>query len=120
MGRMRFNSRGQIESVDLKLDGYFSGENYGKEEIHLRKSSDLEFLKEDGNGNKNESGFEPIIDNSSWSLHHEGGKLEPLKFSNNKTQEDIVNEILGAIAGGNKIIFLHGVCGNPEGEFPRS
>jgi len=41
-----------------------------------------------------------------------GEKLEPLKFSNGKTQEDIVKEILKSIEDGNKIIFLRGVCGS--------
>ena len=54
-----------------------------------------------------------------WSLYEKKGengkdeekKLEPLKFSNNKTQEDVVQEVLKAIEEGNKIIFVHGVCG---------
>ncbi|MEK6823552.1 MAG: helicase C-terminal domain-containing protein, partial [Nanoarchaeota archaeon] len=37
--------------------------------------------------------------------------LEPLKFSNGKTQEDVVNEVLNSINNGEKIIFIHGVCG---------
>jgi Rad3-related DNA helicase len=37
--------------------------------------------------------------------------LDPLKFSNGKTQDDIVEEILGEIEKGNKLIFIHGVCG---------
>ncbi len=38
--------------------------------------------------------------------------LKPLDFSNNKNQEDIVNEVLSAINEGNKIIFIKGVCGS--------
>lgn len=37
--------------------------------------------------------------------------LEPLKFSNGKTQEDVVKEVLNSIKEGNKIIFIHGMCG---------
>jgi Rad3-related DNA helicase len=40
-----------------------------------------------------------------------GEPLEPLKFSNNKTQADVVKEVLDAIEAGNKIIFIKGVCG---------
>lgn len=40
-----------------------------------------------------------------------GERLEPLKFSNNKTQEDVVKEILKSINQGNKLIFIKGVCG---------
>lgn len=41
----------------------------------------------------------------------EGEKLEPLKFSNGKTQEDVVKEILKHIKEGKRAIFLRGVCG---------
>src|SRR3989344_8704415 len=48
----------------------------------------------------------------AWSLHTENGKLlAPLRYSNGKTQEDVVREILAAIHGGHKLIFVHGVCG---------
>jgi len=46
-----------------------------------------------------------------WNLYEEEKFLEPLKFSNGKTQEDIVNEVLNLIANGKKIIFIRGVCG---------
>jgi Rad3-related DNA helicase len=105
MGRMRFNSEGRIESVDANLDNYsLSADDYDRNKIHLKKSSELEFLKD-------ENKFEEIIDNSSWSLHHEGGKLEPLRFSNSKTQEDVVNEVVKLIKDGTKIVLIHGMCG---------
>ena len=46
-----------------------------------------------------------------WNLYKNGKFLEPLKFSNGKTQEDVVKEVLESIKKGNKIIFIHGVCG---------
>lgn len=45
-------------------------------------------------------------------FNYSARKLEPLKFSNGKTQEDVVNEILESINKGNKIIFVKGVCGS--------
>ncbi len=48
---------------------------------------------------------------SNWSLYEENEQLEPLKFSNGKTQEDIVNEVLNAISEGYKVIFIKGKCG---------
>lgn len=52
---------------------------------------------------------------SNWSLYKEveGGEelLPPLNFSNGKTQEDVVEEIVKAINEGNKLIFLRGMCG---------
>ena len=47
----------------------------------------------------------------TWNLYENGKFLEPLKFSNGKTQEDIVKEVLDAIDNRHKIIFIHGICG---------
>ena len=47
----------------------------------------------------------------TWSLYKEGKFLEPLRFSNGKTQEDVVKEVLNLIDKGKKIIFVHGMCG---------
>jgi Rad3-related DNA helicase len=51
----------------------------------------------------------------SWSLYEtKDGKdvfLEPIKFSNSKTQEDISEEVLNELKKGTKIIFIKGVCG---------
>lgn len=46
-----------------------------------------------------------------WNLYQNNKFLEPLKFSDGKTQEDVVKEVLDAIKEGHKIIFIHGVCG---------
>lgn len=45
-------------------------------------------------------------------FNYTGEKLCPLKFSNNKTQEDVVKEVLAEINKGTKIIFIKGVCGS--------
>jgi len=47
----------------------------------------------------------------TWSLYEKGEFLNPLKFSNGKTQEDVVKEVLNAIKEGKKVIFIHGICG---------
>ncbi len=46
-----------------------------------------------------------------WSLYQEKDFLKPLRFSNGKTQEDVVKEVLDSITSGYKIIFIKGVCG---------
>ena len=52
-----------------------------------------------------------------WSLYVQKGEaveaesLPPLVFSNGKTQEDVVKEIVAAIAQGSRLIFLKGMCG---------
>lgn len=46
-----------------------------------------------------------------WSLYNEKNFLKPLEFSNGKTQEDVVKEVLDSIKEGYRIIFIKGVCG---------
>ncbi|MFH1325706.1 MAG: helicase C-terminal domain-containing protein [archaeon] len=46
-----------------------------------------------------------------WNLYRQKKLLEPLIFSNGKTQEDVVKEVLNAIKKGEKIIFIRGICG---------
>ncbi len=49
----------------------------------------------------------------TWSLTKKDGTLlEPLQFSNGKTQETVTQEVLDAIEQGHKIIFIKGVCGS--------
>ncbi len=55
--------------------------------------------------------FDNSQDTKYWSLYKNGQRLSPLRFSNNKTQEDVVEEVIKLIKEGTKIIFLHGVCG---------
>lgn len=71
---------------------------------NLKTSSSLSFLKE-------ETKVENIFAGANWDLNDKNGKITPLKFSNGKTQEDVVNEILDSIKNGERIIFLHGACG---------
>lgn len=47
----------------------------------------------------------------TWNLYEKEKFLKPLCFSNGKTQENIVKEVLESIEKGNKVIFIHGVCG---------
>jgi len=47
----------------------------------------------------------------TWNLYNNDKFLEPLCFSNGKTQEDVVKEVLNLIKEGKKIIFVKGVCG---------
>ncbi|MBU2053265.1 MAG: hypothetical protein KJ721_03410 [Nanoarchaeota archaeon] len=47
----------------------------------------------------------------TWSLYQGEKFLEPLCFSSGKTQQDVVKEVLEAVEEGNKVIFIHGICG---------
>jgi putative RecB family exonuclease len=55
---------------------------------------------------------EIIPKKSDWSLYEDEKELDPLIFSNGKSQSDIVNEVINAIEQGYKIIFIKGVCGS--------
>jgi len=46
-----------------------------------------------------------------WSLYENNQLLEPLTFTNGKSQADVVNEVIRATEEGFKIIFIRGVCG---------
>ncbi len=46
-----------------------------------------------------------------WSLYQNNKELQPLKFSNNKTQKDVVKEVIDSVNQGHKVIFIKGVCG---------
>jgi len=107
MSKLDFDSSGKlvgIETVNIEKDKPYSYK-FNKRNLNLKKSDSLEFLKED------EKKFESVFERKYWSLHENGDELEPLKFSNNKTQEDVVKEISELIKNGKKIIFLHGTCG---------
>jgi len=59
--------------------------------------------------------YERTSDDSSEGanlFNYTGKKLEPLMFSNGKSQEDVVQEVLDMIHKGHKIIFIKGVCGS--------
>jgi len=60
------------------------------------------------NSTKNQK---PKTNNYVSPFDTDGEELKPLLFSNNKTQADVVKEILDAIEKGNKLIFIKGVCG---------
>jgi Rad3-related DNA helicase len=69
-------------------------------------------LVENVNSKKNpQQKIEQVFNNESWSLYDKNAKLQPLVFSNGKTQEDIVNEVVSEIKKGTKVVFIHGVCG---------
>lgn len=46
-----------------------------------------------------------------WSLYEKEKFLEPLIFSNGKSQEDVVREVLEKINNGDRVIFIRGACG---------
>jgi Rad3-related DNA helicase len=127
MKRVSFGSDGKLVGVDGKVLGkkrqpiansYMSSgrgvqrqskfdeeRDYREENGKLVTSEDLDFLKEE------KPEIENIFEKDYWSLYDNGKALEPLRFSNGKSQEDIVRDVVELIEKGKKVIFLHGVCG---------
>tara|TARA_Y100000310_G_scaffold334891_1_gene415639 strand:+ start:946 stop:3015 length:2070 start_codon:yes stop_codon:yes gene_type:complete len=104
--RLQFDSQGRPKEIDGQLLDFDKNQNAFSNTNQVLKTSDsLSFLKED------ETKLENIFENKHWSLYQNDKPLSPLKFSNNKTQEDIVREIVELIKTGKKVILLHGVCG---------
>lgn len=132
MSRMRFDSQGKLsaitsdsgESVNVnsgprksfsrEKNGSLNGVDDWMEEEEekegfvpektLRTSNSLKFLRED-------DVVQGIKDEGFWSLYDSGNKLNPLMFSNGKTQEDVVKEVVGHIQNGKRMVFIHGACG---------
>ena len=106
-GRLEFDSQGRLMGVDRQLLEFTDEKEEDNLNLDnkLKTSESLSFLKDE------EPKLENIFEREYWSLYEKNNSLSPLKFSNGKTQEDIVKEIVGLIKTGKKVIFLHGVCG---------
>src|SRR3989344_2846928 len=101
MSSLNFDSDGRFIGVNQRLK--FESITESKD-LELKTSKDLEFLKESVR-------LENIYDREYWSLYDGNSALKPLEFSNGKTQEDVVKEIVSLIKEGKKVILLRGVCG---------
>ena len=109
MGKLEFDSNGKLIRIDkvrnLKIEDYTVNKKKdytAKKE--LKNSSSLEFLKEDFS-------IEDKLSKDYWSLYLGEQRLEPLKFTNKKTQEDVVREVV-ELSKEHKVIFIHGTCGS--------
>ncbi len=102
MSQLFFNPDGSIalpSSVQSDL----------KKRREEKKSAELDIWD---NGEEDESEkFNVGDDVSGFNLYKEGVRLSPLKFSNGKSQADVVDEVVHAIDSGKKVIFIRGVCG---------
>lgn len=96
MGKLIFDEFGRFAGI--------KGQEIKREaKKELKTSDSLSFLKEDKFENEDNSKY--------WNFYIDNKSAKPLKFSNGKTQEDIVKEIVELIKNGKKIIFLKGACG---------
>jgi len=136
MGKLSFDAEGRLIRQDkarnLKFDDYTIGKEKKPaiEREPLKTSAELEFLKEeDVNDNNNllnnnvetneftvnNSLVGNILSEKYWSLFSNSNGIEtmlpPLVFTNKKTQEDVVKEVVD-LTKKHKVIFIHGTCGS--------
>lgn len=107
MGKLMFDSSGRFIGLKEKKDK--DNENityFRKPKRDLKKSDSLYFLKKDNQKFKN------VFDSIYWNFYSDGEPIKPLRFSNGKTQENVVKEVTDLIKQGHKVIFLKGVCGS--------
>jgi len=106
MERLIFDSEGRLSGVDggavEKKREFYPEKSFRSSE--LKTSSSLKFLQEG-------DVIEDIFERDYWSLYSGEEKLKPLKFSNGKTQEDVVKEVV-ELSKNHKVIFIHGTCGS--------
>lgn len=101
MSKLLFDNNGKFIGVEGAIIETKREEGIKQE---LKTADSLTFLKD-------EPKLQNIFERKYWDFNIKDKKVPPLKFSNGKTQEDIVKEIVDLIKKGNKIIFLHGTCG---------
>src|SRR3989338_25178 len=102
--QLKFNSDGSINLPESVKDDLEKQKKEMKE-LDIWDDFDDEITDigdKEYNLNDNVSGF---------NLYSQDSRLNPLRFSNNKTQEDVVNEVMNLIQNGKKVIFIKGVCG---------
>ncbi|MBR9704766.1 DEAD/DEAH box helicase family protein [Candidatus Pacearchaeota archaeon] len=86
--------------------------DFEQSKIELKKVDSLSFLKDNSIDVSTYNYDMDDLKNKYWNFYSDNKFLKPLKFSNKKTQEDIVKEVVKLIKSGEKIIFLKGVCGS--------
>lgn len=106
MSRLGFDARGRLAVIDGKIIDYLEEKEVdGGESALLHTSKDITFLQQDSKEEDSE------VDSDCWSLYEGKKKLSPLIFSNKKSQEDVVREVVAQIKTGKKIILIRGMCG---------
>ncbi len=125
MAKLSFNADGSLASVDnvsVKAKSKFQKKDVLRSGLSQWDKKDYE--EEDFEGEdrvvflpRSSAELEKVPESvksaaaSYWSLHAGERSLSPLRFSNGKTQEDIVREIVQLIKSGSRMVFLHGACG---------
>lgn len=123
--QLKFNSDGSIsipDSVrrDIEKEKKFGGKySFSNQRENKKFEEDLDIFEDDDNleeGLEENVSFDERKYNLSdsvegFNLYDDSLRLNPLIFSNGKSQEDVVNEIVNEVENGIKVIFIRGVCG---------
>ena len=107
---MGFEKEVNFKEKQLRFnpDGSISLPENIKKDLFLRKERGYDIWPSD----EQDDEVHNLNDNvQEFNLYSNGKKLKPLIFSNNKTQGEVVNEVISHIINGQKVIFIKGVCG---------
>jgi len=108
-GILRFNDDGSLyvsglnntNRIKIRENNFYKSEDdldiFGGKVEDINYTDDKEYHLDD--------------DVSGFNLYSKDKRLNSLKFSNGKTQEDVVKEITNSIKNGKRIIFIRGMCG---------
>ena len=98
--QLRFNSDGTID-LPKSIE----------KDIKLQKKKE-ELLDIWDNEGYDEEIYHEEDNVSGFNLYDSGDRKPALKFSNNLTQEDVVDKVVNLVNKGKKVIFVRGVCGS--------
>ncbi len=100
VSQLKFDSDGrlQVSQSNQKSNNQLSNKENELDIWEEQEFSDEKFNLED--------------DVKGFNFYKNGERREGLKFSNGKTQGDIVKEAVDLIEEGKKVIFIRGVCGS--------
>ncbi|MBI2628966.1 DEAD/DEAH box helicase family protein [Candidatus Pacearchaeota archaeon] len=101
--QLKFNADGSIDLPDSVK------EDLEKQKKEMKELDIWDDLDENTGDEEKEYNLNDNV--SGFNLYSQNSRLNPLMFSNNKTQEDVVSEVMDLIQKGKRVIFIKGVCG---------
>ena len=106
---MRFEKEDKNQSqLSFNSDGSISLPGSIEKDLSFRKKEVVDIWDDYGQDDETHNLQDDV---KGFNLYNNGERLNPLVFSNGKSQEDIVNEVISHISKGQKVIFIRGMCG---------
>ncbi len=106
---MRFEKEDKNQSqLSFNSDGSISLPGNIEKDLSFRKKEVVDIWDDYGQDDETHNLQDDVI---GFNLYNNRERLKPLVFSNGKSQEDIVNEVISHISKGQKVVFIKGMCG---------